>query len=128
MAENQLERMTSGVPKVIDARRHAVLDYATVGTFFAAGVALRGRNPTASTFAFVNGIAVLGASMMTDYPGGIWRVFSFKTHGMIDVMQAAMTAVGPAMLGFAGEPEAQFFHGQAALEAGIVATTDFAAA
>jgi len=44
---------------------------------------------------------------------------------LIDVMQAAMAAAGPALLGFAGEPEGQFFHGQAALEAGVLAATDF---
>ncbi|HYT65553.1 MAG TPA: hypothetical protein VEL51_04005 [Vicinamibacterales bacterium] len=68
MENTQLERMTAGVPKAIDARAHAVLDYATAGTFLTAGLAMRRRNPTASTFAFVNGMAVLGTSMMTDYP------------------------------------------------------------
>ena len=128
METTPLEKMTSGVPKVIDARAHAIADYATAATFLAAGFALRNRNRAASTFAFVNGVGVLGASMMTDYPGGVWPVFSFKTHGLIDVMQAAMTAAGPALLGFAGEPEGQFFHGQAALEAGVIATTNWGSA
>src|SRR4051812_24115205 len=127
-ANTQLERMTSGVPKVIDAKGHAVLDYMTAGTFLAAGFALRNRNRAASTWAFVNGLGVLGASMMTDYPGGVWKLFSFKTHRMIDVGQAAMAAAGPALFGFAGEPEGQFFHGQAALETGVIAMTNWGSA
>src|SRR4051812_42028072 len=127
MADTQLEKMTSTIPKVIGARSHAVLDYLTAGTFVAAGLAMRERNAAASRFALVNGMAVLGTYLMTDYPGGAWPVISFKTHGLIDVMQAAMAAAGLALFGFTGEPEAQFFHGQAALEGGVVATTDWGA-
>jgi hypothetical protein len=128
MADNQLEQLTSGVPKVIDARTHAIIDYATAGTFLAAGAMLRRKNPAASTFSYMNGLAVIATSMMTNYPGGLWKVFSFKTHGTIDACLATMVAVGPALLGFASEPEGQFFHGHAALEAGVIAATDFASA
>jgi hypothetical protein len=83
------------------------------------------RNRKAANLAFCNGLAVLGLSLMTDYPGGVFRTISFKTHGVIDVLQAGMSALGPALLGFAGEPEAQFFHAQAAVEAGVVASTDW---
>jgi hypothetical protein len=62
-------------------------------------------------------------SLLTDYPGGVWRKLSFETHGVVDAMQAAMTAAGPALLGFASDPEAQVFHAQAALETGIIAAT-----
>ncbi len=125
---NQLQELTSGVPKVIGAKGHAVVDYLTAGSFFAAWYALKHRNPAAASFACANGIAILGSSMLTDYPGGVWRVFSFKTHGMIDVGLTALAAVGPSILGFAKQPEGQFFHGQAAMEAGVVAATDFNAA
>jgi hypothetical protein len=104
-----------------------VLDYLTAGGFFALGFAMLGRNTRAATLAFVNGAAVLGLSLMTDYPGGVWRKISFATHGAVDAVQAGMTATGPALLGFAGEPEAQIFHAQAALEAGIIAATRWGA-
>ena len=48
---------------------------------------------------------------------------SFQTHGIIDVIQAVMAGAVPALLGFAGEAEAQAFYGQAAVEAGVVAAT-----
>jgi hypothetical protein len=125
MQTNDLTGWTGSMPKVIDARTHAVLDYVTAGGFFALGLSLLNRNRRAAMLAFVNGGAVLGLSLMTDYPGGVFPTVSFKTHGAVDALQAAMTATGPALLGFAGEPEAQIFHAQAALETGIIAATDW---
>ncbi len=122
---DQMTEMTTGVPKVIDPVTHAVLDYLTAGTFIAMGFGLMNRNRAAAGLAFVNGAAVLGLSLMTDYPGGVFKTLSFKTHGTIDVLQAGMSALGPTVLGFADEPEAQFFHGQAAVEAAVVAATDW---
>jgi hypothetical protein len=123
---NALEPMNR-VPKVISPGAHAILDYMTAGGFIAAGFWMRRKNRRASTLAFVNGAAVLGLSLLTDYPGGVFRRLSFKTHGAVDAMQAAMTAAGPAMLGFAETPEAQFFHGQAAVEGAVIAATDWTA-
>jgi hypothetical protein len=117
--------MGDDVPKVFDAKGHAVMDYLTAGTFFALGFAFRGRHQRASTFAFMNGASVLMLSMLTDYPGGVFRTLSFQTHRTIDIILAGMTAAGPAMLGFAGDPEAQAFHGQAVLEGGVIAMTDW---
>src|SRR5204862_2772658 len=91
---NQVTDMTASVPKIINPSTHAVIDYVTAGTFLAAGVAMRTRHRGASTLAFINGIAVLGLSMMTDYPGGVFRTLSFRTHGAIDVLQAGMCALG----------------------------------
>lgn len=125
MQTQDLTRLTEGMPKFIDPGAHAVLDYLTAGGFFALGMSLWNRNRRAAGLAFVNGAAVLGLSLLTDYPGGVWRKVSFETHGMVDAMQAAMTASGPAVLGFAGEPEAQVFHAQAALETGIIAATQW---
>src|SRR6476661_1650018 len=114
MAITDVQQLTSGVPKVIDPSTHAVLDYLVAGTFLTAGFMMRRRNRRAAGLAYANAIAVLGATLFCDYPGGVWPLFSFKTHALLDVMQAAMAGAGPALLGFADEPEAQFFHGQAA--------------
>ena len=122
---NQVTGMTAGVPKVIDPTTHAILDYVTAGTFIAMGFGLLNRHRAAAGLAFANGFAVLGLSLMTDYPGGVFKTLSFKTHGTIDVLQAGMSALGPTVLGFADEPEAQFFHGQAAVETAVVAATDW---
>jgi hypothetical protein len=123
--DNQLARATSSVPKVFDQRTHAIMDYAAAGTLFIIGLKLRNQRPRASSFAFANAASVLMASALTDYPGGVFRKLSFQMHGLMDVVQASMLAVGPALLGFGREPEAQLFYAQAAMEAGVVAATDW---
>jgi hypothetical protein len=121
----QLTEMTRAVPKVIDQRMHAALDYTTAATLLAMGFKLRNQHRRASNFAFMNAATVLMASMLTDYPGGLVRKMSFQTHGMMDVMQASMLALGPALMGFGKDREAQLFYAQAAMEAGVVAATDW---
>jgi hypothetical protein len=68
---------------------------------------------------------VLGMSMLTDYPGGIWRKISFRTHGKLDVAQAALAGLGPLLFGFGNAPEARAFHVQALSEVGVVTMTDW---
>lgn len=120
--------MNTDKVKVIDPATHAVLDYMTAGMFLAMGLAMRNRHRGASTLAFMNGMAVLGLSLLTRYPGGLFQVLSFKTHGMVDTVQAGMSAFGPALMGFAKDKEAAMFYGQAALESGVIAATDWSAA
>jgi len=127
-AADKLAKMTEDAPKVISPGVHAVLDYAVASTFFAAGMRMAGVHRRAAALAFVNGAMVLGLSMMTDYPGGIWRIFSFKEHGVADAMQAGLAGFGPVLFGFADDPEANFFYAQAASEVGVIATTDWNAA
>jgi hypothetical protein len=115
------------VTKIIDPSRHAVLDYATAGTFFTLAARYRNTNRAASTLAFINGASVLLLSLFTDYPGGVIRKLSFRTHGMVDAIQASMSALGPALFGFAGTPEAKVFYAQAAAETGVIMATDFSA-
>ena len=114
-----------GIPKMIDPARHAVLDYGVAATFFALGARMIGRHRPAATLAFINGAMVLGMSLMTDYPGGVWRKISFPMHGALDIVQAAVAGLGPLAMGFAADPEARAFYGQALSEVGVVAATDW---
>ncbi len=113
------------VSKTISPAQHAVLDYGVAATFFALGMRYRNRNRAASALAFANGGMVLGMSMLTNYPGGVWPTISFKTHGTMDLVQAALAGFGPLLFGFADEPEAKTFYAQAASELGVVANTDW---
>ena len=113
------------VSNTISPAQHAVLDYGVAATFFALGMRYRNRNRAASTLAFANGGMVLGMSLLTDYPGGVWPTISFKTHGTMDLVQAALAGFGPLPFGFADEPEAKTFYAQAASELGVVANTDW---
>jgi hypothetical protein len=116
------------IPQILDARGHAVMDYVTAGTFLALGVALRRRHTAASALALVHGASVLLVSMLTNYPGGLWKALDFRTHRALDMMQVGLMGAGPSLFGFAGDPEARLFHGQAVLESGVVAATDWGSA
>jgi hypothetical protein len=117
------ERLVSAKP--ISPAQHAVLDYGVAATFLGLALRYRGRNQAAATLALLNGGMVLVMSLLTDYPGGLWPRISFKEHRTLDAVQAALTAVGPVLFGFAGEPEAKTFYGQAASEVGVIAMTDW---
>jgi hypothetical protein len=119
---------TNGISTVISPAQHAMLDYGVAATFFTVGFSLASTHRPASTLAFLNGAMVLGMSMLTDYPGGVFRTLSFQAHRTGDIMQAALAGLGPALFGFAGDREATFFYGQALSEAGVIAATDWDAA
>lgn len=115
-----------GVPKVISPRVHAWLDVAVTGYFLGLGIwcATRGKVGPAIA-AFVNAGMVATVSAMTDYAGDGKKPISFKMHGTLDAVQATTAALGPALHGFADEPEAAFFYAQAASEVAVIATTDW---
>jgi hypothetical protein len=116
------------LPKVISPAQHAVLDYSVAATFFAFGLSVLSRHRPAAALAFVNGAMIVGMSMLTNYPGGIFRTLSFRAHRTGDIAQAALAGLGPILFGFANDAEAKYFYGQAASEAGVIAATDWNAA
>ena len=120
---NEVERYDRRPP--ISPAQHAVLDYVVAATFFGVGLKLLDRNRAAAGLAFANGGMVLALSLLTDYPGGLVRAVSFRGHRTGDLMQAALAGAGPVLLGFATEPEAAYFYGQALSEAAVIAGTDW---
>ena len=125
--ESALQTVDS-LSKSISPAQYAVLDYGVASTFFSLGFGLMHRHRPAATLAFLNGAMVLGMSWLTDYPGGVIRRLSFRGHRTGDMIQAGLAAVGPILLGFAGDPEARYFYGQALSEVGVIAATDWDAA
>ena len=128
MRTDELTNMTNRVPKVINPAAHAVADYVSAGAMIATGFALRHRNRRAANFAFANGAGIIALSMITDYPGGLFPRINFRNHGAVDMILAALTAAGPALLGFGSTSEAQVFYGQAAAETAVIAATDWGGA
>lgn len=125
---NQLFRLllhSRRTPRVIDRRTHAALDYLTTAYFFCIAGMYWGRHRRAAATALINGMAVLGASMFTDYPGSLRKLISFETHGKIDIAQASMAAGLPALMGFASDAAAIPFHMQAGNEVMVVAATNW---
>lgn len=113
-------------PKVITPRVHAWLDMLVTGYFLGVGVfcATRGKGG-AATAAFMQAGMVAGVSLMTDYDDTGSKPISFPMHGTMDAVQAATAALAPMLHGFANEPEAMFFYGQAVQEVGVIAMTDW---
>lgn len=129
---DQVSERLDRIPKPIDPRTHAVLDYLVTGYFLCTAGLFWGRNRRAAGLALTNGLMVLGLSMFTDYTGrpmgaNLRRLFSFKQHRAGDIMQAGLAAVGPTLLGFGDEWAALPFRLQAGNEAVVVATTDWEA-
>src|SRR5581483_9096737 len=109
MAKVNLLDGIPGVPKMIKPKQHAVLDALTAGAFLVVAGLLWGKNRRGGVAALVNGLFVAGMSAMTDYNGNGKKPISFRTHGKLDEVQAAMAAASPTILGF--DKGSAFFRG-----------------
>ena len=114
--------------RAISPAQHAILDYGVAATFLAFGFSVLSRHRAAAALAFVNGAMVLGMSLLTDYPGGVFRTFSLRAHRTGDIAQATLAGLGPILFGFGNDPEAKYFYGQAVSEAAVIAATNWDAA
>ncbi len=47
------------------------------------------------SLAYANAAAIVGLSMLTDYPGGMFPVLSFRAHGQADLALTALDRGGP---------------------------------
>jgi hypothetical protein len=113
------------MPKVIGPSTHALIDYAVAGSFLLMGTAFWSRNKRAAIGAFVCGGAIAANSLLTDYPGGVSQIISYKNHGRIDAGFATLTAALPRFMEFGDEPEARFFGMQALGSSLAIGMTDF---
>jgi hypothetical protein len=108
---------------------HAIMDYAWAGTMMAAPWLFGfSKNKTATINSVASGGAILGLSLMTNYPLGAVKVISFPTHGVIETVAGVATAAAPWLMGFSRNESARWTHvisGLATL--GVVAMTDYRA-
>ena len=112
-------------PKAISPKAHAILDYVTVGAFILTAGWFWGRSKRAALGAIISGGAELAVSLLTDYPGGVRKVISLRTHRDIDIGLGAMTATMPEFLAFKDEKERKFFLAQGAMISAIAELTRF---
>lgn len=125
LAQKGIEMAAGRLPKIINPTAHAVIDYAVAGTFFLVSALYWRRNKKAAVSAMICGGAAAANAMLTDYPGGIYRVMSYKSHGRIDAGLAGITGAMPRLMSFSDDPEARFFGMQALTETAATALTDF---
>lgn len=119
-------KFDDAVPGIISSKTHSIIDYIHAGTNILAGVIFHKRgNTRAAGAAYALGASVLANALMTDYEYGVFRLYSFRVHGILDYGVAATSAAVPAVLGITDTPEAKFFHAQGGGETVIAAISDY---
>jgi hypothetical protein len=122
VAVNELENR---LPKVIDARKHGMIDYCHAAFFLGMAFVCRKSEPRAAIAALLTGSFVLVQSLLTDYPLGVKKVIPFRVHGQMDAAFAASSFMMPKVFGFSDSPAAAVFTGNSFVEAAVVGATDF---
>jgi hypothetical protein len=122
IAVNELENR---LPKVIDARKHGMIDYGHAAFFLGMAFVCRKSEPRAALAALVTGSFVLVQSLLTDYPLGVKKVIPFRVHGQMDAAFAASSFMVPKIFGFSDSPAASVFKANSFVEAAVVGATDF---
>ena len=102
------------IPRVVTPKAHAVIDYASIGLFLGGAAWFRRSNRLAATASLICGGAELALTLLTDYPGGVKKFISFRTHRELDYRLAAIAAAIPEVLAFAGDRQTKFFRVQGA--------------
>jgi hypothetical protein len=125
MLESGVQAITGRMPKVLDPRAHAILDYAIAGSFFVAGALLWARHRRAAVASIACGVAEATTAMITDYPGGAKPLISFHTHGRIDAGMATLVGAMPIALNFANDVESRWFRAHGIAIAAVTELTDF---
>jgi len=113
------------LPARIGPATHAALDYAVAGSFLFMAARMWRRNRRAAVGSLLCGGIVAANALLTDYPGGVFNVIDYKTHAKVDAALAALAAAAPRALGFADDPEANFFSVEALAQTVASSLTDF---
>jgi hypothetical protein len=115
-ALNKLVKMVaSPIPRMVTPKAHAMIDYASVGLFLGTTAWFWRRNRRAAMASLICGGAELAIMLLTDYPGGVTKFISFRTHREMDYGLAAIVATMPESLAFEDHDGTKFFRVQGAL-------------
>jgi hypothetical protein len=116
---------TNKMPKVINPKVHAIIDYGMAASFFAMAALFWKRNKRAAISCLVCGGAETVTSLLTEYPGGVVDALSFETHGRIDFGMSGLISSMPSVMRFSDERESSFFRLQGLAMAAVTGLTDF---
>jgi len=113
-------------PAVISPKTHGIIDYIHAGTNFAAAALFYKKgNSRAGHAATALGASVLLNALMTDYEYGVFRKWSFRTHGIMDYGVAAASSVLPKILDLDEAEDSAYFYGQGGGETLIAGLSDY---
>jgi hypothetical protein len=113
------------LPKIISPRTHGIIDYVHAGTNLLARALLLRRDRRAATGALVLGAGVLANALLTDYPLGVFRLYSFETHGALDYGVASVCTAMPKLMGVETAEAKTFFRMQGVGETAIAGLTNY---
>jgi hypothetical protein len=114
------------LPRGISSKTHSMIDYIhAAANFAAAAMFYKRRKSRAGHAAVALGASVLMNALMTDYEYGVFRVWSFKTHGILDYSVAAASAAFPKLLRLKKAKDAAFFYAQGGGETAIAGISDY---
>ena len=111
VATAALNELENRLPKVIDARKHGMIDYCHPAFFLGMAYMCRKSEPRAALAALLTGSFVLIQSLLTDYPLGVKKIIPFRVHGQMDAAFAASSFMVPRVFGFSESPAAAIFKG-----------------
>ncbi len=97
------------MPKIISPKGHAIIDYATVGTFGLLAGLFWSRHKRAAHAAIISGGTLLTTALLTDRPIGIAHAINLRTHVKIDFALAAAITSLPSLMGFDDDSRANWF-------------------
>jgi short subunit fatty acids transporter len=127
LAEIGARALSNRLPKLITPRTHAIIDYATAGTFFLMSGLLWKRHKRAAIAALACGVHQTTHALVTDHPGGVAGVVSFPTHGKLETGFAGIVTSLPNLLGFSDSWPALYFRSQGMAIAAAAGMTNFSA-
>ncbi|HXS76215.1 MAG TPA: hypothetical protein VN753_08560 [Terracidiphilus sp.] len=125
VANVAISQLENRLPKVIDARKHGIIDYCHAAFFLGMAWMCRKSEPRAAVAALAAGSFVLVQSLLTDYPYGVKKMIPFHVHGQMDAAFAASSFLVPKVFGFSDSKAASVFTGNSFVEAAVVGATDF---
>ena len=113
-------------PRLISSRTHSIIDYIHAATNFAfAAMFYKRGDSRAGHAATALGASVLFNALMTDYDYGVFRVWSFKTHGALDYGVAAASSAFPKLLDLDEPAAIAFFYAQGGGETLTAGVSDY---
>ena len=115
LLNSMVKMVAKPIPRMVSPKVHTMFDYVTVGVFFGTAAWFWRRNKRASIASAICGGTELALVLLTDYPGGVKKVLSYRAHREMDYGLAAMVATMPESLAFKEGKEVKFFRVQGAL-------------
>ena len=125
LTEMGVRTLSNRLPKVLDPKTHAIIDYGMAASFFVTGALLWKKSKRGVVASFICGGSELTNILLTDYPGGVFKKIDFRTHGRIDAGLSAVIGSLPNLMGFSDRGYANFFRFKALGMGAVTGLTDF---